>query len=571
MEHWLDVRESTTSGAVVVTVTGEVDTATAPLLADRVARVRDARAVIVDLSGVRLLAAAGVTVLVTAHRACGGRGTPMWVVAPNRSARRALEACDLVSVLHVVAESPATTAAKLTDALETRASVDAAVGVLIARDGLDESGARAALVDQARRAKVSVRRHAAAIVSRVSGRTPGGARDPARREASSLYVDLVSAAWESESPEHRAHIVDLASALHRLGHRVVLHVRRTSPDGPDSETALAGFEVVRVPAGPATPLSRADLLPHLDEFASALDHEWTGRAPDVAHLHSWPSGLGLATRGTTVPLVQSFHGLEPSTGSSKVVELERLTALAADRVIAASSDEVLRLTRIGVPRARTSFVPRGVDTDLFTPDGPVAPRGTRPLVLALGDVAPHSGVDTAIEAMAAVPDAELLVVGPIRSAVPREDPEVARLVRLARGHDVARRLKFTGHVARRNLPALLRSADVVVRVPSHDPSGTGAAQAMACGVPVVTTAVGALADLGLDDLTGLLVQPDDPAALGQALRELLADPFRRQICAITSADRARTRYSWDRVAAEVETAYRKVARTAHADTTAKRT
>ncbi|HWO67343.1 MAG TPA: STAS domain-containing protein [Umezawaea sp.] len=110
--HLLDVGLAVGSGVAVVTATGEVDMTTVGLLAERLDRVHDLvpapRAVVVDLSGVRFLAAAGVAVLLTAHLACGERGVPLWVVAPNRAVRYPLEVCGLTSLLHVVAERAAT-------------------------------------------------------------------------------------------------------------------------------------------------------------------------------------------------------------------------------------------------------------------------------------------------------------------------------------------------------------------------------------------------------------------------------------------------------------------------------
>jgi D-inositol-3-phosphate glycosyltransferase len=99
-----------------------------------------------------------------------------------------------------------------------------------------------------------------------------------------------------------------------------------------------------------------------------------------------------------------------------------------------------------------------------------------------------------------------------------------------------------------------------VCVPRYDPAGITALRAMACGVPVIASTVDALADVVIDGLTGVKVPPCDSAALGQALRDLLADPVRREICRITSVDRVRTRFSWDRVAAEVVDAYSKALR-----------
>ena len=373
-----------------------------------------------------------------------------------------------------------------------------------------------------------------------------------------MRIDVVAASWEAESAEHRTHIADLSAELGARGHDVTLHIRRDSPEPPDFERTRQGFDLVRVPAGPAAPLSSAALLPHLDEFASVLDRTWADRVPDVVHLHSWQSGL--AVREPPAPLVQSFHGLKLADGGRRA-ELERLVALAADHVLATSADEVAQLGRTGVPRTRVSLVPWGVDPERFRPDGPTAPRGAEARVVVLGDVEPRGEVDTAIDALAAVPHAELLVVGAIRSRVPREDPEFARLVRHARDLGVDHRVRFTGQVGRAELPALLRSADVVVRVPREEPSGVRAVQAMACGVPVVASAVGALTDIVLDDLTGVLVPPRDPVALGRAVRDLLASPVRREVYSITGGERARSRYSWDRVVEEVVDVYAKAART----------
>ncbi|MCS7479674.1 anti-sigma factor antagonist, partial [Umezawaea endophytica] len=244
------VNVAVAGNAAVVMVTGEVDTATAHLLAEGVHRALllrpEPRAVIADLSGVSFLAAAGATALLASDQACERRGVPLWVVAPHRAARCVLEICGLTSALHVVAVSPLESAAGLARALEDRAVVDSAVGVLMAADHVDEHGARAMLVDQARDADVAVRNRALDVVTRSAARTGS----PAVR--SNLTIDLVAAAWETEPREHQDHITDLAAALKRQGHQVALHVRRTSHEPPASERTASGFDVVRVPAGPPT-------------------------------------------------------------------------------------------------------------------------------------------------------------------------------------------------------------------------------------------------------------------------------------------------------------------------------
>jgi glycosyltransferase involved in cell wall biosynthesis len=120
------------------------------------------------------------------------------------------------------------------------------------------------------------------------------------------------------------------------------------------------------------------------------------------------------------------------------------------------------------------------------------------------------------------------------------------------------RVHLIGQIAREDVPALLRSADVVVSVPWYEPFGMVPLEAMACGVPVVASAVGGHLDTVLDGRTGALVPPRDPGALAQRLRELLADPARLAAVGSAAAIRARSRYGWDRIAVEMELLYRRV-------------
>ncbi|HWO58575.1 MAG TPA: STAS domain-containing protein [Umezawaea sp.] len=129
MEMLLCVETTTTpAGVVVVVATGEVDFSTAGLLGERVREAHDVpaapRALVVDLSGVEFLSAAGVGVLVVEHHRSRSRGVPLLVVAPNRSVRRTLAACDALSVLQVVADSPVSSAARLGEAPAARADGD---------------------------------------------------------------------------------------------------------------------------------------------------------------------------------------------------------------------------------------------------------------------------------------------------------------------------------------------------------------------------------------------------------------------------------------------------------------
>lgn len=119
-------------------------------------------------------------------------------------------------------------------------------------------------------------------------------------------------------------------------------------------------------------------------------------------------------------------------------------------------------------------------------------------------------------------------------------------------------MHLIGQVARTDMPALLRSADVVACVPWYEPFGIVPLEAMACGVPVVASATGGLTDTVVDGVTGVLTPPRDPRALGRALRRLLADPSRGMAYGIAGQDRVDARYTWDGIGARTEFVYQRV-------------
>jgi type III pantothenate kinase len=113
---------------------------------------------------------------------------------------------------------------------------------------------------------------------------------------------------------------------------------------------------------------------------------------------------------------------------------------------------------------------------------------------------------------------------------------------------------------REDVAALLRSADAVVCVPWYEPFGIVPLEAMACGVPVVASAVGGMIDTVVDGVTGVHVPPRDPERLAEALAPLLAERERRAQHAAAGVERARRLYGWSRIAKATLDVYARVAR-----------
>ncbi|HLU99519.1 MAG TPA: glycosyltransferase [Thermobifida alba] len=389
----------------------------------------------------------------------------------------------------------------------------------------------------------------------------------------SEHASPLAALGGEDAGGQNIHVAELSLALARRGHEVVVYTRRTDGDAPEEAALGPGVRVRHVAAGPPVEIGKDDLLPHMPEFARRLRAAWARDAPDVVHAHFWMSGAAAlhAARDTGVAVVQTFHALgvtkrrhqgAADTSPPERIAAERSVALGAALVLATSTEEQRELRSWGVDPARIRVVPCGVDPERFTPQGPCAPRGERPRLVSLGRLAPRKGVDTVIRALPAVPDAELLVAGGPDAAALRTDPEAVRLYRIARETGVADRVRFLGRVAREDVPALLRSADAAVNVPWYEPFGMSTVEAMACGVPVVASDVGGHRDTVVHEVTGLLVPPRDPGALGAHLRFLLGDVVAAESYGIAGADRVAARFSWEAVARGTEECYTEALRLA---------
>jgi glycosyltransferase involved in cell wall biosynthesis len=202
-----------------------------------------------------------------------------------------------------------------------------------------------------------------------------------------------------------------------------------------------------------------------------------------------------------------------------------------------------------------------VDPDEFTPVGPTASKGHRHRIVAVGRLVPRKGFETMIRAMHHFPDTELVIVGGPDKSELDADVEAIRLQAVAGEEGVADRVHLYGSVLREEMPMLLRSADVVAATPWYEPFGIVPLEAMACGVPVVASAVGGMLDTVVPDVTGRLVPPRDPDALAAAIGPILRQPGFRRTLGEAGRRRVCERYAWSRVAAETAAVYQRMAAT----------
>ncbi|HET9102001.1 MAG TPA: glycosyltransferase family 4 protein [Solirubrobacteraceae bacterium] len=377
----------------------------------------------------------------------------------------------------------------------------------------------------------------------------------------------------------------LAAALARAGAQVELVTSRFAyGDVPAADGYIVSERFYRSAVGaPASRLRRASkLAAHVPDML-VWRHD-AQRHADVVHLQwltvPWLDGWLLPDR----PLVLTAHDLLPREPRPGQVAAQRRLLARMDAVVVHSRYGAAQLVdRAGVPAEKVTVIPHGAfDRLARIPPAPLPEdlaAVTGPVVLFFGLLRPYKGVDVLLEAWRGVRGGQRAdgvrggggaeradgvrggggaerVGGPELWIVGRPRMDIAPL-RAAAGPGVRFVPRF---VPDAELAALFRRADIVVlpyaRTERFDQSGV-LATALAFGTPAVVTDIGGFGEVAAAG-AARLVAPGDPAALGAALSELVADPRARAALAAGARAAAAGPYSWDTAARETLALYRRL-------------
>jgi D-inositol-3-phosphate glycosyltransferase len=315
--------------------------------------------------------------------------------------------------------------------------------------------------------------------------------------------------------------------------------------------ALRSPRVIRSWATTVCPVAHR-IGPRASIQALVLGHRiWTtarlaGTRSIVAH-HAGTRGLAalVAAKALNARVTLIIHGAEWSHPDWNR-RLSAVVAAGADRIIA-NSAYTRQLCMDATGRSDIAIIRPGVDHSRFRPPS-VSPRGhDDPTVLFLGEMHPRKGADVFAAAIPLLWDvpARFIFAGPSGSL-----ESTVRSVVESSG--VQERVEFLGQLSSEDVPVVLAEADIFVFPTTWGTEGFGmvAAEAMACGVPVVASRIGAIPEVVLDGRTGLLVEPGDPVDLASKLRGLLQDPLRRQCLGRAGTEQAQ-QYRWDQLAEDL--------------------
>ena len=288
--------------------------------------------------------------------------------------------------------------------------------------------------------------------------------------------------------------------------------------------------------------------------------------PDIVHTHTAKAGtLGrLAAWLTRVPVkVHTFHGhvldgyFSPAV-TRVFVGMERALARGTDRLVTVSPRLRTELLTMGIGRPdQVEVIPLGLDLERFRRACPRAPAlrpalsiaSGVPLLGIVGRLVPIKDHPTLFQAMALLQTSN----PPVHLAVVGDGEERARLEELAGRLGLGHRIHFLGW--RTDLETILREVDVVLCTSKNEGTPVALIEAMAAGVPVLSTDVGGVADLVAHGETGWLVRPGDPPSLAEAIRHLLGDEALRARLAAAGSAVALERHGVEGLIRRVETLY----------------
>jgi glycosyltransferase involved in cell wall biosynthesis len=296
-------------------------------------------------------------------------------------------------------------------------------------------------------------------------------------------------------------------------------------------------------------------LPHaLRPSREAVDLVHGHQGEDIATL----ALALLAAARHRCPLVVTLHCSVRHTfaGGSPEARFLRLVGGAVERAAVRRAAAVIvlvpraaeSLREDGVAMEKVHVLPSGFDPALFEREtDDLFAEVPHPRIGYVGRLAEQKRPDLLVEAFGDVEEAARLVVvgdGPLRE-------QVEAAVRRSPARD---RITLHGFVPHEQVPAVLRSLDLLVLPSIYEEMGSVLAEAMACGLPVVASDVGGIPDVVRDGETGILVPPGDVPALTKALDGVLRDPSLRTRLG-EEARRQSVRYSWPGLAARIADLY----------------
>jgi D-inositol-3-phosphate glycosyltransferase len=384
------------------------------------------------------------------------------------------------------------------------------------------------------------------------------------------------------------YVRQVGEALAKLGWQVDMFTRKSNPYDATIVQHSPHCRTIRLVAGPEMYVHRDELFQYMPEFVAAFQQfqQKEGISYPLAHTNYWMSGwIGMQLQqAQNLQLVHTYHSLGavkyqsvsdiPTIAQTRIA-VEQQILEQAHSVVATSPQEHEDLQTLVSRHGKVDVIPCGTDVSNFRPISKAEARkqlgikSTEKVVLYVGRFDQRKGIETLIRATGELRTQleqseeidpnhlKLLVVG---GSDPNEadGAERRRIEQIVTDLDLQTNTEFVGMVGHDRLPLYYTAADVCV-IPSHyEPFGLVAIEAMACGTPVVASAVGGLKFTVISEETGLLVPPQDISGFAQAIGRILTDDIWSRKVRKQAALRVQQNFSWTGVAIQLSDLYRRL-------------
>ena len=287
----------------------------------------------------------------------------------------------------------------------------------------------------------------------------------------------------------------------------------------------------------------------------------------IVHTHTWYTNFAgaMAKRIYGAKLVATVHSLEPlrpwkreqlGAGYELSLWMEGEGLLACDAVIAVSRDMKADIQKAyPIPASKVAVIHNGVDPQKYYPrDGveSLAKFSIRtPFVFFVGRLSRQKGIFDLLHAMDHVPGGTTLVLATGKPDTPGIEDDLRAALK-ARNDVVWIRDMLEDH----DLVNLYNEAAVFACPSVYEPFGIINLEAMACETPVIATRVGGIKEVVVDEETGLLVPPGEPAKLGRAITRIIEDPATGEKMGKAGRRLVLEQFTWDQIAAKTLELYR---------------
>jgi D-inositol-3-phosphate glycosyltransferase len=389
-----------------------------------------------------------------------------------------------------------------------------------------------------------------------------------------------------ESGGMNIYVLELSKQLARIGYQVDVITRSQDAKVAQIVKVSKNFRVIHLKAGPEKPINKKKLMNYIPEFIqsfqSLLKKEHTSY--DLIHAHYFLSGLiGLKLNESfsqKIPLIITFHtlALMKNLVARSAAEQENQTRVDAefnlvkltDAIITpSSSDKQYLMYLYGAPEKKIFEIPPGVNTTIFKPFNKslakqhIGVSDKTKIILFVGRIEPLKGIDVLLYAIKILisqrisdPISLMIIGGDISQHIKKWSPLLKQLEQLSRTLQITANVNFVGQRNQHELAYFYNAAEVVV-MPSHYESfGMAAAEAMACGIPVITTNASGISNLIDDRRSALITSVNNPLLLASQIKKLLSDEKLYQEIQKNNLENVND-LSWENTVKQIETVYKR--------------